>query len=50
VDFGQVYGADFSELNDRQPDSLLLAEGSEVVVRSGSRLDQVENSFSGVTL
>jgi uncharacterized protein len=49
VDFEQVYGSDFSALNDRQPDSLLLAEGSEVVVRSGSRLDQVENSASSVS-
>jgi hypothetical protein len=49
VDFGQVYGAAFSALNDRQPDSILLAEGSKVEVRSGSRIDQVENSFSRVT-
>jgi uncharacterized protein len=50
VDFGQLYGADFSTLNDQQPNSLLLAEGSEVEVRTGSRLDQVENSFPSVTL
>jgi hypothetical protein len=40
VDFGQVYGATFSALSNQQPDSILLAEGSEVVVRSGSRIDQ----------
>jgi uncharacterized protein len=39
VDFGQVYGAAFSALNERQPDSVLLAEGSEVEVRSGNRID-----------
>ena len=49
VDFGQVYGAGFSVLNNRQPDSVLLAEGSEVLVRSGSRIQQIESSFSGVT-
>ena len=49
VAFGQIYGDAFSGLNDRQPDSVLLAEGSEVVVRSGSRIDQIESSFSSVT-
>jgi uncharacterized protein YqjF (DUF2071 family) len=49
VDFGQVYGASFSVLNNRQPDSVLLAEGSEVLVRSGSRIQQIESSFAGVT-
>jgi uncharacterized protein len=49
VDFEQVYGSGFSVLNNLQPDSLLLAEGSEVVVRSGSRLDRVENSVSSVS-
>ncbi|HWW23036.1 MAG TPA: DUF2071 domain-containing protein [Edaphobacter sp.] len=41
VDFGQVYGATFSDLSNQQPESLLLAEGSEVVVRSGARIDQL---------
>ena len=44
VDFAQVYGMNFSKLNDQQPYSVLLAEGSEVVVRSGSRIDQVRKS------
>src|SRR5215469_5086960 len=35
VDFAQVYGAEFAGLNAMQPHSVLLAEGSDVVVRSG---------------
>jgi uncharacterized protein len=45
VDFGQVYGASFSVLNNRQPDSVLLAEGSEVLVRSGSRISRLKVLF-----
>lgn len=32
IDFGKLYGEDFSFLNDMQPDSLFVAEGSEVTV------------------
>lgn len=38
VDFGKVYGAQFAFLSDQQPDSVILAEGSEVTVRSGARI------------
>jgi uncharacterized protein YqjF (DUF2071 family) len=38
VDFG-VYGEGFAGLSGRVPESILLAEGSEVEVRSGERLD-----------
>ncbi|WP_263367747.1 DUF2071 domain-containing protein [Edaphobacter bradus] len=36
VDFAQVYGAGFSSLSRERPFSVLLAEGSEVEVRSGA--------------
>jgi uncharacterized protein YqjF (DUF2071 family) len=38
VDFGRVYGADFEELNQMTPVSVLLAEGSEISVGSGRTL------------
>lgn len=38
VDFNMVYGPSFAFLNKQQPDSVLLAEGSEVTVRSGSKI------------
>lgn len=38
VDFGEVYGSDFAFLSSATPHSVLLAEGSEIVVRKGSRL------------
>ncbi len=34
VDFGLVYGLDFEFLNDLQPQSVFLAEGSEITVES----------------
>ena len=39
VDFSLVYGERFACLNEMQPHSVLLAEGSEVIVRSGMRVD-----------
>ena len=39
VDFGALYGERFAGLNGRQPDNVLLAEGSAVSVDSGSRVD-----------
>lgn len=45
VDFGQVYGSEFARFNTQQPFSVLLAEGSEVVVRSGSPIDVVHGSL-----
>jgi uncharacterized protein YqjF (DUF2071 family) len=39
VDFGGLYGEAFAGLSGRVPESILLAEGSEVEVRSGERLD-----------
>jgi uncharacterized protein len=39
VDFSRVYGEQFSCLNEVQPYSVLLTEGSEVIVRSGMRID-----------
>ncbi|MGV3507683.1 MAG: YqjF family protein [Sphingobacteriaceae bacterium] len=38
VDFGDVYGEQFSFLNKQTPDSVFLAEGSEICVKEGSRL------------
>jgi uncharacterized protein YqjF (DUF2071 family) len=38
VDFGALYGSGFAALSEREPESILLAEGSEIEVRSGERL------------
>jgi uncharacterized protein len=38
VDFEDLYGADFSILNTQKPVSVLLAEGSEIVVKDGEIL------------
>jgi len=38
VDFGRLYGSRFAILNDRQPDSVMLAEGSEISVENKSVL------------
>lgn len=38
VDFGAVYGNTFEFLNGLSPQSVLLAEGSEILVRSGRKL------------
>jgi uncharacterized protein len=35
VDFGNVYGADFNFLQKEKPRSVLLAEGSEILVKTG---------------
>ncbi len=35
VDFGKLYGEDFAFLNEQQPLSVFLAEGSEIIVREG---------------
>lgn len=35
VDFGDVYGNDFAFLKNEKPKSVFLAEGSEIVVKSG---------------
>jgi uncharacterized protein YqjF (DUF2071 family) len=37
-DYGLLYGKTFQCLNSATPDSVLLAEGSEVIVRSGSKI------------
>ncbi len=34
VDFGLVYGADFAFLNNLKPNSMMLAEGSEITVEN----------------
>jgi uncharacterized protein YqjF (DUF2071 family) len=39
VDFGRLYGPRFAGLNGREPDNILLAEGSAVSVDSGTRLN-----------
>jgi len=36
VDYGQVYGSDFTFLNQMQPVSVYLAEGSEILVKKGA--------------
>jgi uncharacterized protein len=38
VDFGNVYGSEFDFLRTEKPTSVFLAEGSEIVVRSGRRI------------
>lgn len=38
VNFGEVYGRNFEFLNNRKPDSVMLAEGSEIIVRAGALL------------
>lgn len=38
VDFGSFYGQQFESLGRRSPDSILLAEGSEIEVRSGVKI------------
>lgn len=35
VDFGSLYGREFANLSNREPESILLAEGSPVEVRAG---------------
>ncbi len=40
VDFGAAYGSPFAHLTHQQPQSIFLAEGSEVTVRSGSKIDR----------
>lgn len=39
VDFGRVYGRDFEFLNQLAPDSVYLAEGSEIFVNDGAILE-----------
>jgi uncharacterized protein len=38
VDFGALYGDTFASLSTRAPESVLLAEGSKIEVRSGERI------------
>ncbi len=38
IDFAGLYGANFAALRDQKPHSVLLAEGSEILVRAGGRL------------
>ena len=38
VDFGLIYGADFSFLTAAKPKSVFLAEGSAIVVKSGTQI------------
>lgn len=40
VDFGEVYGAEFSFLNGQSPVSVMLAEGSEITVESKKRIEK----------
>jgi hypothetical protein len=37
VDFGSLYSREFANLSNREPESILLAEGSSVEVRPGQR-------------
>lgn len=39
VDFSRSYGERFACLNEVEPYSVLMAEGSEIIVRSGMRID-----------
>jgi len=38
IDFEALYGSNFATLKDQKPHSVLLAEGSEVLVRDGERI------------
>lgn len=38
VDFAQVYGEEFSILNNQKPNSVFLAEGSEIEVKGGRKI------------
>ena len=38
VDFRQIYGKEFSFLTNEKPKSVFLAEGSEIIVRSGTKI------------
>ncbi|TKC00444.1 YqjF family protein [Pedobacter cryophilus] len=38
VDFEDMYGADFAFLNQEKPNSVFLAEGSEVLIRDGRKI------------
>lgn len=38
VEFGKLYGEEFAFLNSKPPDSVMLAEGSEIIVRSMTRI------------
>ena len=38
VEFAQVYGEDFSILKDLKPNSVFLAEGSEILVKQGQKI------------
>ncbi|MCX2742167.1 YqjF family protein [Pontibacter anaerobius] len=40
VDFGEVYGQGFSFLNNQEPASVMLAEGSEITVENKQCIDQ----------
>lgn len=42
VDFGEVYGTKFNFLNTVQPNSVMLAEGSEITVENKKTLTQPE--------
>jgi uncharacterized protein YqjF (DUF2071 family) len=41
VDFGALYGSKFASLSETEPESVLLAEGSEIEVRAGERITAV---------
>jgi uncharacterized protein len=38
VDFSALYGSEFASLSEHEPESILLAEGSEIEVRAGERI------------
>ena len=38
VNFASVYGSEFGSLTTQKPDSVFLAEGSEIIVRSGRKI------------
>ena len=40
VDFGDVYGAEFSFLNEQAPVSVMLAEGSEITVENKKKIEK----------
>ncbi|MGB5556189.1 MAG: DUF2071 domain-containing protein [Flavobacteriaceae bacterium] len=45
VDFGMVYGPDFEFLNTMRPDSVMLAEGSEITVENKKILKEKHRSY-----
>ena len=45
VDYGKVFGKEFAFLDDQHPESVFLAEGSEIIMRKGETISGKKNTF-----